>query len=90
MVTTKVRTGAIIGVGTNVHVLKMDESAFSRRPDDEAARVRSMEGERFEVYDVDERGGAQVEKWRHPADDEALSHSLNLAPSKIEVIGDDR
>lgn len=44
-----------------------------------------MAGEIFEVYDVDEWGGAWVEKWWHESDDEASSHSLGLSPSEMEV-----
>ena len=69
-------------------MLKINESVFNRLPDDEAARVRSMEGESFEIYEVDEWGGAWVEKWWYHTDNESQSHSLGLAPVQIEIIGD--
>ena len=78
LMTTKDRFGARVEVGTRVRVLKISESVFGRLLDDEAARVRSMEGEIFEVYEADRWGAAWVEKWWHPASDESLSHSLGL------------
>ena len=89
MLTTKDRNGAIVGVGTRVSVLKINESDFNRLLD-EAARVRSMEGESFEVYEVDQWGGEMVEKLWYHSNNESLSHSLGLAPVQIEIIGDSK
>ena len=44
-----------------------------------------MVGETFEVYEVDEWGGAWVEKWWHESDDEGSSHSVGLSPSEMEL-----
>ena len=63
MLSTKDRNGTTVEVGIKVRVLKISESVFNRLSDDEALRVRSMEGESFEVYEIDEWGGAWVEKW---------------------------
>ena len=49
-----------------------------------------MEGESFEVYEIDEWGGAWVEKWWSLAVGESISHSLGLEACEMEVIGDSR
>ena len=78
--------GATVRVGTQVRVLKISESVLSQLPESEAEAARSMEGEVLEVYEVDEWGGAWVEKsWRGP-DGKAVSHSLGLGPGQMEVV----
>jgi hypothetical protein len=44
-----------------------------------------MEGEVFEVYEIDERGGAWVTKWWYLTDGESFSHSLSRASDEMEV-----
>jgi len=77
--------GAPVRVGTRVRVLTISESVLSQLSESEADAARSMEGEVLEVYEIDEWGGAWVEKsWR--ADDGTLvSHSLGLGPEQMEV-----
>jgi len=45
-----------------------------------------MVGEVFEVYEIDEHGGAWIEKWWRDGDDVSHSHSLALAPHEMEVV----
>jgi len=79
--------GTVVRVGTRVRVLKIDPSVLEQLPESEAACARSMEGEVFEVYEVDEWGGAWVEKWWQADEGTATSHSLGLGPNQMEVVG---
>jgi hypothetical protein len=78
--------GAVVRVGTRVRVLKISPSVLSQLPKSEADCVRSMEGETFEVYEIDEWGGAWVEKWWRTGDGTSSSHSLGLGPEQMEVV----
>lgn len=80
--------GAVVQVGTRVRVLKISPSVLSQLPESEAECARSMEGEVFEVYEIDEWGGAWVEKWWRTDDGTSSSHSLGLGPSQMEVVSD--
>jgi hypothetical protein len=56
---------AQVHVGTRVRVLKISQSVLSQLPESEAEAARAMEGEVLEVYEIDDWGGAWVEKsWR--------------------------
>ncbi len=81
--------GTRVLVGSKVRVLKIRQSVLERLSDDEAERVKSMEGEVFEVYEIDEWGGAWIMKWWHPTKSTALSHSLGLRSEEMEVIDSD-
>lgn len=80
--------GAAVRVGTRVRVLKISPSVLAQLPQSEADCARSMEGEVFEVYEVDEWGGAWVEKQWRAADGTSTSHSLGLGPNQMEVVPD--
>jgi hypothetical protein len=81
--------GAPVRVGTRVRVLKMSDEIITQLSQTEADCVRSMEGEEFEVYEIDEWGGAWVETlWKSGAG-EAQSHSLGLGPEQMEVVPSD-
>jgi hypothetical protein len=80
------RNGSLVAVGTVVRVLAISTSVLDRLDSDERERVRSMLGQAFPVYEVDEWGGAWVEKWWQASEDSATSHSLGLAPAEIEVV----
>jgi hypothetical protein len=80
--------GTAVRVGTLVRVLKIGESVLEQLPDSEAEAARAMEGEVLEVYEIDDWGGAWVEK-SLPADDGTfVSHSLGLGPEQMEVVQD--
>ena len=80
--------GVPVRVGSRVRVLKISESVLSQLPQSEADCARSMEGEAFDVYEIDEWGGAWVEKrWRAP-DGTTASHALGLGPNQMEVVED--
>ena len=78
--------GTVVRVGTRVRVLKISPSVLSQLPESEAECARSMEGEIFEVYEIDEWGGAWVEKWWRAGDGTSSSHSLGLGPNQMEVV----
>jgi hypothetical protein len=83
------RNGLPVKAGTRVRVVAVPESVLDRLEPSERLRVQSMCGETFEVYDVDEWGGAWVEKWWHESDDRSVSHSLGLRPAEMEVAAND-
>jgi hypothetical protein len=83
------RNGLAVATRTRVRVLGVSSSVLDRLETPERERVLSMVGEIFEVYEVDEWGGAWVEKWWHESDDQASSHSLGLHPSEMEVSSSD-
>ena len=84
--------GTPVHVGTHVRVLRISESVLSQLPEDEAEAARAMEGEVLEVYEIDEWGGAWVEKSWRDSDGTSVSHALGLGPEQMEVVpgqGDD-
>lgn len=85
---TEVRdiNGTAVRVGTRVRVLKISDSVLSQLSESEAEAARSMEGEVLEVYEIDEWGGAWVEKSGRAADGTSFSHSLGLGPGQMEVV----
>ncbi len=78
--------GTPVYVGSRVRVLKMSPAVITSLSAADAAAVKSMEGGVFEVYEVDEWGGAWVKKSWHAADGRPLSHSLGLGPTQMEVV----
>lgn len=82
------RNGLAVATGTRVRVVDISSSVLDRLETAERERVLSMVGEIFAVYEVDEWGGAWVEKWWHETDDQASSHSLGLRPFEMEVASD--
>jgi hypothetical protein len=85
---TEVRdiNGAPVHVGTRVRVLKISEAVLSQLSQSEAEAARAMEGEVLEVYEIDEWGGAWVEKLSREHDGTLVSHSLGLGPEQMEVV----
>lgn len=81
--------GEPVYVGSRVRVLKISDAILSQLPDSEAEAARAMEGDILEVYEIDEWGGAWVEKSWHEADGTPVSHALGLGPEQMEVISDD-
>ena len=78
--------GAPVRVGTRIRVLEISESVLSQLPESEAEAARLMEGEVLEVYEIDEWGGAWVQKsWRDP-DGTSVSHALGLGPDQMQVV----
>ena len=82
------RNNVPVRVGTKVRVLKIDASVLAQLSEEEAAAVRSMEGEVLEVTEIDEWGGAWVEKWWRTSDGESYSHSVGLGPGQMEVVNE--
>ncbi len=80
--------GAAVRVGTRVRVLKISAEVLAQLSDSEAEAARIMEGEVLEVYEIDEWGGAWVEKTWREEDGTPVSHSLGLGPAQMEVVPD--
>jgi len=78
--------GAAVRVGTRVRVLRISDSVLSQLPESEAEAARAMEGEVLEVYEIDDWGGAWVEKTLRARDGTSVSHSLGLGPTQMEVV----
>ena len=85
--TTTDRNGAEVHVGSVVRVLKISSSVLERLCDNDKFKVQSMLGEAFTVYEVDQWGGAWVEKWWCETEDRSTSHSLGLTPDQMEIVG---
>jgi hypothetical protein len=85
---TRDRKGATVIIGSVVRVLSIPDAVLQPLDEAEHARVFSMRGESFAVYDIDPYGGAWVEKWWHESESKAISHSLGLASSDIELLSD--
>ncbi|MDH5536856.1 MAG: hypothetical protein OEZ08_14975 [Betaproteobacteria bacterium] len=80
--------GTEVFVGTRVRVLKISDAILSQLPESEAEAARQMEGDVLEVYEIDEFGGAWVEKSWHDSDGTPVSHALGLGPEQMEVVPD--
>lgn len=78
--------GVPVHVGTLVRVLRISEDVLSQLPESEAEAARAMEGEVLEVYEIDEWGGAWVEKSWQESDGKPVSHALGLGPGQMEVV----
>jgi len=78
--------GEPVQVGTHVRVLKISESVLAQLSESEAEAARAMEGEVLEVYEIDEWGGAWVEKTWRDSDGTPVSHALGLGPEQMEVV----
>jgi len=85
---TEVRdiNGVAVHVGTRVRVLRISDSVLSQLSESEAEAARAMEGEVLEVYEIDDWGGAWVEKSLRARDGTTVSHSLGLGPTQMEVV----
>ncbi len=86
MVTPKDKYGRPVVVGSKVRVVQLARSFIDKLPDDEAENVRSMLGEVFEVYEIDEYGSPWVEKVWHLPGGKSNSHSVALASSEMELV----
>jgi hypothetical protein len=80
------KNGAAVRVGTRVRVLKISDSVLSQLSESEAEAARAMEGDVLEVQEIDEWGGAWVEKSWRQADGTMVSHALGLGPEQMEVV----
>lgn len=82
--------GVEVNVGDSVRILSVDDSILNKLESDEKARVMSMIGEMFEVYEIDEYGQAWVEKWWNQGSSESINHSLGLSSNNMQVVKSDR
>jgi hypothetical protein len=70
-----------------VRVLSLSQSFIDSLPEDERDDVKSMIGQVFKVYEVDEYGSPWVEKgWHSEAGKRYRSHSVALSRTEMEVV----
>jgi hypothetical protein len=78
--------GRFVKIGTRVRVLAIPPFGTASLKKDQIARINSMLGEEFKVYDIDEYGHAWVEKWWETGADSKISHSLALGSNDMERV----
>jgi hypothetical protein len=78
--------GDRVYVGMKVRVLKMSKDVLKELSEDDVKAIHSMEGQVFEVEEIDEWGGAWVEKKWVDASGEEMSHALGLGPNQMEIV----
>lgn len=79
--------GRPVSVGARVRLLELSPCFLESLPDDEIEDVRSMIGEIFEVYEIDEHGSVWVEKgWNYPDEGQYMGHSLALDANEMELV----
>ena len=83
----KDRNGRSVTVGTRVRIIALSDSLLGSLPVNEVDDVRSMIGEVFEVYEIDQYGCAWVGKgWLNDDGDDYRGHSVALDPEEMEVV----
>ena len=83
----KDRNGREVTVGTRVRVISLSQSFLDSLPDDEKDDVKSMIGEVFEVYEIDEYGSPWVGKGWDSEDGESYrGHHVALDSAEMEVV----
>ncbi len=84
----KDKFGRTVTVGSRVRVLDISSSFLDSLPKNEIEDVRSMIGEVFQVYEIDEYGSSWVEKvWHYPGG-KSVSHSVALSQAEMELVGE--
>ena len=78
--------GDPVYVGTWVRVLRISDSVLAQLSESEAEAARAMEGDVLEVQEIDEWGGAWVEKSWREADGTTVSHALGLGPTQMQIV----
>lgn len=77
--------GKQVKVGTKIKLLRISESLLSKLPHDEIVELKAMVGGIYEVYEIDESGGAWIEGSFDHGKGRISSHSLNLNSNEMEV-----
>ncbi|MEW7987351.1 MAG: hypothetical protein ACH255_19895 [Candidatus Thiodiazotropha sp.] len=77
--------GKDVVVGSKVRVLSIDESLLKALTREEIADVKSMVGEVFEVYEINDQY-ASIEKWWNRGEGRSESHSIALAKHEMELV----
>lgn len=80
------RNGATVVVGSKVRLLCLDDEFLRSLPRGEVEDVKSMIGEVFRIYEIDEFGQAWIEKVWQVAEDQTMSHSLALDSREMELV----
>lgn len=83
----KDKYGRLVAVGSQVRILELSSSFLASLPDDEIEDIRSMIGEVFKVYDIDEFGSPWVMKeWSFPESGQCKIHQLALNANEMELL----
>ena len=83
----KDRNGRSVAVGARVRIIALSQSFLDSLPDDEKDDVKSMIGDVFEVYEIDEYGSPWVGKGWNSEDGESYKgHHVALESSEMEVV----
>jgi hypothetical protein len=78
-----------VRVGTRIRVLKVPAFLENDLAPEEWERVKSMIGEEFDVYWIDEHGLAWIEKWWPEGPEDGgckFNHSLGLRADEMEIV----
>jgi len=78
--------GREVRVGSRVRLLKVAEFLKRDIPPDEWERLEGMVGEVFEITEIDEYGGAWIEKWFDGPDGSSLISNYSLASDEMELV----
>jgi len=78
--------GKPVSEGAKVKLLSIPDSLLSVLPEDEVVDLKSMVGEIFEVYEIDEWGGVWVQKWFNENEEHSNSHSLSLESHEMQIV----
>lgn len=86
----KDRNGRDVTVGARVRILALSRSFLDSLPEDEKDDVKSMIGEVFEVYEIDEYGSPWVGKgWSLDDGERYKGHHIALESSEMEVVDEE-
>ncbi|MEW6585494.1 MAG: hypothetical protein AB1442_07745 [Nitrospirota bacterium] len=79
------RNGNKVHIGSMVKVLSIPEWLLKNQSEEDAHRLNKMVGQVFEIYEIDEYGGAWVQMWFEGTNSEKISHSLSLDREEMEL-----
>jgi len=86
----KDRNGRTVTVGSRVRIVELSPMFLESLPQSEVDDVRSMIGEVFEIYEIDEYGSPWVGKgWSNPDEGDYRGHSVALDAPEMELIDDE-
>jgi hypothetical protein len=85
---TKDCDGREVRVGSRVRLLKVAEFLQRDLPPDEWNQLQGMVGEVFEVMDIDEYGGAWIERLFDDPEGGQSSQSYSVAADEMELVAE--
>lgn len=79
--------GRVVSVGSRVRLIELARQFLASLPLDEVEYVKSMIGDVFDVYEIDDYGSAWIEKcWDCADNGHHMGHSLALESHEMELI----